>query len=454
MSQLLHFRILFICSLLIGTTTFYSCNKDTSISLGKINENFGVVTVDSMSVFTSTYQLLNMPSAATGVVLVGKSTQADIGTITSKSYMNLIFEALGNDIPENATFDSVNVVLKPSANRYYYGDTTKVQSIAIHRVTEEIKTEDLTTSVDNFNTPVYVTGPTIFNTKNFTYDSSPLGDITFSPNVKSLDSIAIKLDHAFGKDLYDKIITNDWNVSSNELLLQYLKGIVIVPDANNSALLGLSDTVNLNINYSYIGSDGFVKTGKKSLVSLQKAYQFNNIEYDRTGTPFASINNSNRELKSTATNGEVLIQSGSGLVAKVNIPSLNDFLIEPDIAINKIELIVETTGINYGFYPSPNALMILVANGNGIPFSYVTTPFSNTIQSATFTPGNGSGVNGKYIFNLIEYVKLVNTPSYKDASLLLATTSPALFNTANAAFIATENGKPKIKLNIVYTKFR
>lgn len=454
MSQLLHFRILFICSLLIGTTTFYSCDKDTSISLGTTNENFGVVTVDSMSVYTSTYQLLNMPSAGTGVVLVGKSTQADVGSITSKSYMNLLFQTLGNDIPQNATFDSVNVVLRPTSNRYYYGDTTKIQTFAVHRVTEEIKTQNITNSIDNFNVPVYVLGATIFNNQNFAYNTTPLGVHSFRPNVRSLDSIAVKLDYAFGKDLYDKVVSNDYSVSTDESLLQYLRGIVIVPESNNSVVLGLNDTVYMDLNYSYIGNDGFKKTGKKSLVSLQKSAQFNNISYDRSGTAYATLNDVNREISSTATNGKVLLQSGAGLVAKLNIPSLNEFVIEPNNAINKIELIVETTGVNYGFYPNPNALMLLVENRNSVPFSYVTTPFSNTIQSATFIPGNGSGVNGRYVFNLIEFVKLINTTTYKDASLLLATTSPALFNTANAAFIATENGKPKIKLNIVYTKFR
>jgi len=281
-----------------------------------------------------------------------------------------------------------------------------------------------------------------------------LGVSSFRANVRSLDSIAVKLDNSFGKDLYDKIVANDWTVSTNETLLQYLKGVVVVPDANNTAILGLSDTIHVNINYSYLGGDGFKKTGKKSLVTASKALQYNNIVYDRAGTAYAGINETNREISSTATNGKVLLQAGSGLVAKIEIPSLNEFVMEPNVAINKIQLIVETTGKNYGFYPNPNALMLLVANSSGVPVTYVTNPFSNTIQTATFIPGNESGVNGSYVFNLLEYVKNINKPAFRNTSLLLAPSSPGLFNTTNAAFIATENGTPKIKLNIVYTKFK
>ena len=433
---------------------FYGCDKDTNISLGTSDENFGVISLDSMTINTSTYQLLNMPSAATNLVLVGKSSLADLGSITSTSYMNLIFASLNDLIPEGASFDSVNLVIKPSTNRYYYGDTSKTQSIAIHRLNQEIKTENITNSVDNFNTPIYVTGATIFNTQKFSYDTTPLGTKSFMPYVNSVDSLDIKLDPVFGKDLYDRIVNKDFSVSSNEALLQYLKGISIVPDANNSTMLGFSDTVRLNLNYSYIGSDGFRKVGQKSLVSLLKPYQFNNIEHDRSGTAYATLNNNVREISSVATNGKVIIQSGSGLAAKIQIPALNEFLTQEDIAINKIELIVETNDKNFGPYPAPNALMLMVENSNGVPFSYVNSPFTNTIQSSSFIPGNESGVNAKYVFNLIEYVKRINTPTYRGSSLLLTATSPALFSTVNAASIATENGKPKIKLNIVYTKFK
>ncbi|ERJ57804.1 DUF4270 family protein [Sphingobacterium paucimobilis] len=425
-----------------------------SVSLDNSNDNLGVVVIDSMTINTSTYQLLNLPSTGTGSFLVGKSTQAESGSITSSSYFRVQLQTLINDIPANAAFDSINLVVRPSSNKYFYGDTTKTQTISVHRVTEEIVLKDITNSIEPYNTPIYVTGPTIFNDKKFTFDSTPLGVHSFVPRVNSLDSISIKLDHAFGQEIYDMVKANDYNVTTNESFQQYLKGLVLTPGNQNTAILGLNDTVQVNVNYSYMGSDGFMKKGAKVITSSHKAFQYNNIEYDRTGTAYASIDAVNRELKSAATNGEVLLQAGSGLVAKINIPSLNDFMHEENLAINKVELIVETKGHNYGYYPVPNALMLLIANSNGVPISYVRAPFATTIQQATFIPGNDSGTNGRYIFNLIDYTKNINQSDYRGTSLLLSVASPALFGTVNNTIIATENGKPKIKLNIVYTKFK
>ena len=431
-----------------------SCDKEMSVSLDNANENLGVVVVDSMTINASTYQLLNLPSAGTGTVLVGKSTQPEIGSVKSSSYFRIILQSLTNDIPTDAAFDSVNLVVKPNASRYYYGDTTTTQKIAVHRVTEEIKTKNLATDIDNFNTPVYVSGATIFNDQKFNYDNTPLGTLSFNPTVRTLDTLSVKLDQAFGAEIFNKIKTNDWDVTNDNAFQQYIKGLVIVPDDQNTTILGLSDTVFINLNYSYVGNDGFPKTGKKVITSSVRNYQYNNIEYDRSGTPYENLSSTNREISSTLTNGELILQGGSGVVAKLDIPSLNEFMYQENIAVNKIQLIVETTGFNYGLYPNPSQLMLLVANKNGLPISYVPTPFSATIQTATMISGNATGVSTRYVFNLIDYIKNINSTTFKESSLLLSVASPSLFSTVNTASIATANGKPSIKLNIVYTKFK
>lgn len=454
MSHFFNLRIHFFCTLVLGSLFFYSCDKDTSISLGRVDENIGVITVDTFSVHSSTYQLHYMPSTSTGVALIGKAAQNGIGSVISSTYTSLIIESINDIIPSDAVFDSINVVIKPNSNRYFYGDTTKTQSISVHRVTENITTQNILNAIDNFNVPIYVTGSTIFNNQKFNYDATPLGSASFNPYINSIDSVSIKLDNSLGQDLFNKMLSNDHQVSSNEQFMQYLKGIVIVPDNNNTVMLGMNDTLYMHLNYSYMGSDGFKKQGKKSMVTGPQTLQFNSIDYDRSGTPFATLDYNNRELNSTTTGGDLVLQSGTGLVAKLNIPSLNDFINEENIGINKVELIVETNGKNYGYYPIPNALMLLVANSNGVPNSFVMNPFSNSMQTATLIPGNETGVNPTYVFDLMGYIKNLDSPNYRGSSLLLAASTPALFNSINTAFIATENGKPKIKLNIVYTKFK
>jgi len=425
-----------------------------SVSLNNSNENLGVAIVDSMTVFTSNYQLNYLPSANNGTLLFGKVNNTLTGSITSTPYFRLNLGSVNNDIPTNAVYDSINVVITPNKSKYYFGDTTKVQTIAVHRVTEDIVTKNIINSIDNYNTPVYVASANIFTDQKFNYDAQALGQISFKPHVKSMDSLSIRLNDDLGREIYGMIKENNWNIASNEAFLQYFKGLALVPGNANTSMLALNDTVRVNINYSYIGSDGFNKKASKLIVSTLNSLQFNNIEYDRTGTSFAALSNTNREVKSSETNGKTVVQAGSGIVAKLKIPSLNEFMYEDNIAVNKAELIVEVEGSNLGNTPNPSSLMLFVANSNNLPISYVRVPFTSTIQQVAFIPGNDTGVNGKYVFNLIEYIKNINSSEFKNTSLLLSVASPALFNSVNTAVIATENGKPKIKLNIVYTKFK
>ncbi|NGM72467.1 DUF4270 domain-containing protein [Sphingobacterium sp. SGL-16] len=454
MSQFLRFKYLHFLSVVTALSFITSCNKDMSISLDEIDEDIAVTFIDSFTVNTSSYQLNYLPASATSNVLVGKVQSSDLGSVKSTSYLRLMMDSYTDNIPEGAVYDSVNVVLKPNATRYYYGDTTQVQSLAVHKVTQEIVTTNILSSIDSYNAPAYVTGPTIFSNQKFTYENTALGSVQFRPYVNSIDTISIRLNDSFGKDIFDKINTNDYNVNNVEAFHAYLKGIAIVPADNNTAILGLNDTVNVHINYSYIGSDGFKVTGKKILTNYSPSYQYNNIEYDRSGTPFAALNATNRELSFQQTDKKAYIQSGTGLVTKIKMPSLREFMNNENISINKAELVIETESLGQGASPAPKSLMLMVSNKNGLPVNFVPTPFSTTIQEATYVEGNDVGENGKYVFNLIDYIKNINSNRYIDTDLLISTASSSLFSTVNSAKIANENGKPKIKLNIVYTKFK
>ncbi len=425
------------------------------MSLGNLNEDMGVMVMDSISVHASTVQLEYLPSSNTGSLLVGKSLQSKIGATVASSYFRVVLMDFADDIPEDAQFDSVNLVLTPNAGRYFYGDTTKNQKIYVHRVTEEIEPKDLLPLIGLNNIPVYVTSAAIFSDQKFDYDATELGSLTFAPRVNSIDTLSIRLSNVFGQELFDKINSGHADVSSNVNFQQYLKGLTLVPDDQNTAILGLNDTIYLDINYSYMGSDGFKKTGKKAITAGSRTYQYNHIAYDRSGTDFAALTHSNRELPSTATNGDVFVQAGTGVVAKLEFPSLKEFLNEPDIAVNKIELEIETTGYADGDFPNPSEMMLLITNTNtGVPISFVRPPGANAIQTVPLITSNTFGTNSRYIFNMIDYIKTINDVAYAETCLYLTVSSPDLFGTANMAMLAKEDNKPKIKLNIVYTKFK
>lgn len=451
----LRFRYIFFSFIAILLFTQSSCNKDFGISLGNVNEDLGVTVIDSLSVTTGTVQLQYMPTSNTGSILVGKVEDSQIGTTAVSSYFRVALETMNSAIPEDAVFDSVNLVLTPNSTRYYLGDTTAQQTIHVHRVTESIEMRTISSMGGGNTVPVYVTAPAIFSGDEFAYDPIALGALTFAPRINSIDTLNVRLEDTFGQDLFDQFVTGSTTVNNNENLQQYLKGLVLTPDASNTALVGLNDTVYVDLNYSYMGSDGFNKTGKVSLTTGSRGYQFNNFSYDRSGTKFAALNATNRELSSVDTDGDVFLQAGTGVVAKLEFPSLRQFLNEPNMAVNKIELVIEANGTNYGAYPNPRALMLLIANKHtGVPLSFVTSPFSTNIQSAALVPGDAFGRKSTYTFNLIDYIKTAGSVANAETCLYLAVSSPDVFGNANFATIAQEDNKPKVKLNIVYTKFK
>ncbi|HMR19640.1 MAG TPA: DUF4270 family protein [Sphingobacterium sp.] len=455
MKQLIRVRYILFSFLTILLFTQSSCNKDFGISLGNPNEDLGVTIVDSLTIRTSTVQLEYVPTSGTGSLLVGKVNQPQIGLTTASSYFRVAFSNFSHDIPEGAVFDSVNLILTPDATKYYLGDTTQSQTVYVHRVNETIERTTLSPVQGTNNIPVYITGADIFSDQRFDYDATALGALTFNPRINTIESLNVRLEDNFGKSIFDLINDRSATVSTNDNFQQYLKGLVLVPDAANTVMVGLNDTIHLELNYSYIGGDGFNKTGKINLTTGSKEFQYNHIVYDRSGTDFAALDGSNRELASSATNGNIFLQAGTGVVAKLEFPSLRQFLNEPNMAVNKIELVIETTGSNYGAFPNPNSLMLLIANKHtGVPISFVRSPYAASIQTATLAAGNAFGKPSSYTFNMIDYIKTATDIANAETCLYLAVSSPNLFGRANTALIAKEDNQPKIKLNIVYTKFR
>ncbi len=429
-----------------------SCNKDISISLDNSGEeDLSLSSMDSASILVSTYQLDDIPTSASGALLIGKTKNSKTGAVIATSYMRLGIPTEATAIPTNAIFDSLTFLIKP--NRYFYGDTTKRQTFHIHRVTEEIKLKAINTGSDIDEQPVFVSGPAIFNDQTFTYDVASLGSLTFNPRVRSIDSLHIRLDQSLGNTLFDYLRTSDSRVSSNTNFQEFFKGLAIVPDENNTALLGFRDTVFMQVHYSYPGADGFRAKAVKSFSIDDKNYQFNNIKHDRKGTHFESLTIHDPELLSRLTEGDAYAEGGTGVVTRLRFPSLLDIVSDPKIAINKAELVIEVAN-GFDFQnPPPSTAVLFIANKNVNPTGLITIPQSTATQAAAFIRPTDQGANGKYIFNMIDYLNNIKKTSYFDTSLLLSVPTSQLFASGNRIVIAKDGGKPKIKLNIVYTKF-
>lgn len=153
-----------------------------------------VILIDTVTVNMSTINFDSLATSSRGRILIGNYDDPIFGKVKSDSYFQLstdiyALNSIGSDTEStNYVFDSISMILK--YDRYYYGDTTKVQTFNIHRLTQKVKPnkED-----NNF-----------YNNSTLTYSPESLGTISYKPRPKEKDSINVQMSKEFGEALFQK----------------------------------------------------------------------------------------------------------------------------------------------------------------------------------------------------------------------------------------------------------
>jgi len=444
--------------LILSVIYLSSCTKEGSISLNNTNDDIGAEITDSITVRTATYQLDPLPANGKGIMLVGEMTDEATGHLKASSYFRIGNSAINNvTLPDDAVFDSISLALPYQG--YYYGDTTLTQSVTLHRVTEEIKLIDESNAWEEDEQPVFGSGSTLFTNNTFRYDTHPLGTAYFKPKPTSkTDTVFIKMDPTFGEELWAKVKTGSTQVTNSEEFLEYIKGFVLIPANETSVLTAFpTDSILMNIYYSYTRDTD----GKKIQESLKMkvddhTYQFNSLQIDRSQSIIRTLEaDTEGELSGTATRQQVMLQGLSGLVTKIQFPYLHEFVNRNGIIINKAELTIETPTSSHSYYTPPSSLNLMLADEYGVPKSLLTSSYESTTQTAYLVQDVNGGVqNGRYTFNLTEYVSnFRGAMDDKKSSLYLTIPVSDLLTKVDRLLIGKGDDVPAIKLRILYTTY-
>lgn len=429
-----------------------------AIALNNDNvDALNLASVDSLTAQITNLSLEHIPTSGAGAILLGRYMREGVGSVSVAPYFQVVPEDYNySEIPEDARFDSIKLVLRTHNQWHVQGDTTGSHTIRAHRITQRLQTTTLQAGgINNVEIPFYVQTPAIFGHQSFRVDEAPLGELTYLPRPGIRQRLAIRLNDAFGQDLFDKMQADDSRVLSAANFSEYMNGFAILPDDENTSVIAYNDTVRAEIHYSYIGAGGFRTAATKNLVIRDYSLKYNKYTADRSGTPFQELS-ATMPLPGTQTGGIGLVQAGTGAAVRIDFPALRNFLQTPGIAINKMELEIEIQSDQTPLFPlaaGQDAPSLYLANSSGVALDFIRAPFTTDIQRAQYTPANNTGQNATYRFNLIEYIRAVNNESTGARSLVLSFPPATLVGTANSFMIATENNKPKIKLNILYTKF-
>lgn len=297
-----------------------SCKDEGNIGLALQNPDdlVGTTLLDTLSMTAGTilYQE-NAFSDSTNVLLVGSYTDSYVGKVTAKTFFELR-QTETDELGTNPICDSVKlelfIALNSSSEARVYGDTTKPASYHLYELAESIAEKKY------------------LNSEMVAVESTALSSLenkTFNPIQNAF--ITFPIDKSFGTQIFTY-----WN--KPEVLLSNIKGLSIQSSGEDAALFGINVNNNLTRLRIYYHNDqesGLVK----NLAISADAKRFNQVIADRSGTPLNVLTNDGDIVMDDNTNGNLYLQSGTGLGTVFKFAALPQVLDSlKGAVINKAEI--------------------------------------------------------------------------------------------------------------------
>lgn len=326
------------------TTLLFGCDPTGDIGVAPLTP-VGTFYTDTLTIRTSTVLADSVRTTSPDNYLTGRYVDPIFGTVTASSFVQFSLEARLN-LDATAVFDSL--VLRTPYN-YSYGDTTKVQTLSIHRLREQL-----------------VPLKSYYNDSKLAYDDAPLATKSFSPKpyINGNSNLNIRLPDALGKELF--ALSGKDVINFNEEFAKVLNGLAIIPGVNNTAVLGLpaangdlrlqlwfhtkADTTAQGLPIRAVVKDN------RNGVSLFRL-GFNRVTADRSGTPLAGLK---PLVPLPAGNGPTYVQEALGIFTKIEIPYLKLLGKGTNIAINRAELSIKPEQTTSTSITRLNQFMVLL----------------------------------------------------------------------------------------------
>lgn len=438
----------YILFLLLFISLFSACQTDNAegkfvVGSDYLSINNKVLLIDTLTVNVSTINMDSLITSNKSRILIGNYTDPILGKVTSESYLKLTPDSyyIGSSDSDTQTvkyvFDSIAMILK--YDRYYYGDTTKTQTINIHQLTQKVKPN---TDDTNF-----------YNKSSLTYESKSIGTKTFYPKPIGNDSINIAMDASFGKNLFNKLYNNE--ITDANEFDDLFKGVVIKPSTTNSSnMIGFNTSSVLRLYYKKANSDSKNSLTKDfALTDLTK--QFNNISLDRTGTIIQNMPDSKSKLSSELTDNNAFIQSGTGLACRIDFPFINQlkYISEKGIIVDA-ELIIKPNKKSItSLFPLKDSLQVYECdNLNRISRVLTNSGGSQKLALLNTTPDEfNENIGYKVNIGSFLHQEMLKTTGAK-STLILA--FPNISKGVNRIVLGNQkNAENKLKLKIYYISY-
>lgn len=409
-----------------------ACNK-TNITFGDAYLDNGatqIIRTDTFGVNLSTVYTDSFITSSTGVTLVGGYTDPYFGKIQAQTFLEMAAPAYA-DIYQYTSFDSASLILYLKKGSNYYGDSTQSLHIDVNQLTENIVPWD--------------NGSYLYNVDKFNYNTTALGstDIIVKPNFT--DTIAIRLNNAFGMQLFGMLQRGSDTIKTESVFLDFFKGLRLGGGINNKMILGLSDSLTLRINYKKAGVT--TNNMQVNFKLSNKSHHFTNVTADRTGTPIAALGPTLHEINNTLTGNAAYTQTSTGITAKITFPSIRDLLKIPNYAklLQAVLIVRPQTSTFSPYYYLPSQMRLAstnILNQLGSNLFVLLSNGNTSIQYGNLVTDYIYGQNTTYTYDVSSYIKsLLTDPTINVSNngVLFAPPSGAYETQFSRVIIANKN---------------
>tara|TARA_R110002020_G_scaffold117986_1_gene269632 strand:+ start:29579 stop:30898 length:1320 start_codon:yes stop_codon:yes gene_type:complete len=289
-----------------------ACNDDLNDSDFLAGDQFTdskirVVFTDTLSVETATMKFDSIITSQATRILVGSYVDSIFGKVRAASYFQLV--PSGYAIDSEAEFDSIIMFLTP--DNYYYNDTLQNNSLHIHRVTQILRPDD---------------GDSFHNTSSATFDDNELGVLDYRPRPITADSIEVRLDDTFGRELHTML--QEKSITTQDQFNDYVKGLTIQPGAgDNGSVIGFSFESTASFVRLYFSIAGVDDRKQEYLdftinTTASPIPFFNRITAEDPKDPLGTLEREEDHLSSALTGNRTFIQSGVGMATRIEFPHI------------------------------------------------------------------------------------------------------------------------------------
>lgn len=432
-------RILLLLAV-VGALATSACTKGTSdigVGLPDANVDTGAYLIDTITVKSSTVLRDSVVTSTSNNLLVGRTYDPLLGTLTARSYFRLgIINGLRID--PLFRYDSLVLVMKPTT--YRYGDTTKTQALVeVHKLLD----------------PISATRPSFASPKltSLRYDTKNVlnqGGIAPRGLARRTSTLRIPLDKSFGQDLLA-------NAQAGRLTTQddfdvYLPGLVLTPaDGDNATIIGLSATsadAAMTLYYHDPANPSVVLNNTFPLSTGSR--HFFQVEPVRNGSIGYLPTTSLQAVSSAPTGEQTYIEGVLGLQTKIEFPYLTNiqqFGNNLTITNATLTALVPSSSLT-PYLPAPPSLVISTSSIDNRPVGeYLPEVKYLNAMSAT------TGINqGSYSWSVASYVQAVLNRTVPNNGFLVSSYTPDL--PSRVVLGSQRNAQNKLQLRLYFIRIQ